>query len=171
MRNIYKSQQRKPILIAEIIQQNQQKFEYHIPAQKIKQILLNIFELVCEEVKKIPDLETKILSSLFTNKKTEQFIVAPILIKNSKALVAKGNSRVYPNSNLWLMQLYEGFSKQLEEPLNYLEQFKGQFQSFEQLLKLDVETMLDKNALETLQDLQEVKSDMSNWRKKEFQIQ
>ena len=42
-----------------------------------------MFEFLCDEIKKIPDLETKLLSSLFTNKKNESFIVTPILIKNT----------------------------------------------------------------------------------------
>lgn len=79
-------------------------------------MILNCFEKSLEEISKIPDIEPKILSSLYKALKNETYIKTPMKPREKPV----ENNRI-PDENAWIWELLEELRSKLErgcQPLN-----------------------------------------------------
>ncbi len=143
---------------------NKNEFNFLFKSDKIKADILSLIQKVIEDLKKIPDLEPKILERLHKAKKNDNFVLTPILSKEKpKTPNPKNIPKRYPDENLWLWELFENFKNDLDKPLNLLEKYRKEFSKHEKLLKIKPDEIIAEFEEEKGKDMNYVRKEIQKW--------
>jgi dynein heavy chain len=162
-----------PLLSLDLVQVvNKEEFNYLFRPDRIVADILELFEKVVEELKKIPDLEPKILESLHKAKKTETFVITPILPKEKPEVFDPTLvPRRYSDENKWLWDLYQEFAAILGRATSPLEDFRQAFKSYEAVLALKVEDVAGRvNTEDGGNEMETFKAELRRWRGEEQRL-
>lgn len=164
---------RQPVLSIDFIQvAGKEEFNFLFKPDKIKNDLLNLFEKAVDELKTIPDLEPKILEGLNKAKKTETFILTPILPKKEPEVPDPRNvPKRYADENKWVWDLRQELSADLERAVRPLDEFRKTFDKYKGVLGIRPEEFVRKiSSGENQANLEFIKGQILKWQKEEKRL-
>jgi dynein heavy chain len=163
----------QPVLSVDFIQvAGKEEFNYLFKPEKIKNDLLNLFEKAVDELKTIPDLEPKILEGLNKAKKTETFILTPILPKKEPEIPDPRNiPKRYADENKWVWDLREELKSDLERAVKPLGEFRKSFDKYKVVLGIRPEEFVREiSSGENQANLEFIKGQILKWQKEEKKL-
>jgi dynein heavy chain len=164
---------RQAVLSVDFIQvAGKEEFNYLFKPDKIKNDLLLLFEKAVEELKTIPDLEPKILEGLNKAKKTETFILTPILPKKAPEVPDPTNvPRRYADENKWVWDLREELRCHLEKAVKPLSEFRRSFDKYKGVLGIRPEEFVREiSSGENQANLEFIKGQILKWQREERRL-
>lgn len=124
---------------------NMNEFNYMTRPAKIVEEVLGLVSKGLEEMEKIPDLEPKILESLFKAKRSASHILTPQLPK-SEPTIPDPNERPkrYPDENKWVWDLYQDLKGILEKAVEPLKEYTTMFDRYKHLISINPDDYIAK---------------------------
>lgn len=162
-----------PVLSVDFIQvAGREEFNYLFKPEKIKLDLLQLFEKAVEELKTIPDLEPKILEGLNKAKKSETFILTPVLPKRAPEVPdPRGVPKRYADENKWVWDLREELRAHLERAVRPLTEFRRSFDKYRAVLGIRPEEFVSEIASgENQANLEFIKGQILKWQREERRL-
>ena len=172
--NEYAPEQLKlPILSVDFIQvAGKEDFNFLFKPEKIKNDLLALFEKAVEELKTIPDLEPKILEGLNKAKKTETYILTPVLPKaEPETPDPRAVPRRYPDENKWVWDLRAQLKGVLEFAVSPLSEYKRTFDKYKNILSIRPGKFVREiEEGENQGNLEFIRSQILKWQREELRL-
>lgn len=156
----FKSNAGRPLIKIDLVRTaNMNEFNYMTRPNKIVEEVLGLVSKGLSEMEKIPDLEPKILDTLFKAKRTESHILTPQLPKAEPTVPdLTERPKRYPDENKWVWDLYMDFKSIMEKAVEPLKEYTTMFDKYKDLISINPDSYIaeleNKESSKTAEGLQ-----------------
>ncbi|EGR28020.1 hypothetical protein IMG5_184900 [Ichthyophthirius multifiliis] len=145
--NIYRTEkQQKALFIIDIVKsQTEEEYLYAINPDTYIQNILNFFEKTLQNIKTIPDIESIIMTQLYTSLSSKTYLKT--IQKPKEKPFKYGQESKYKNFNqegTWIWNLLDNLKEKLEEGIQPLKLYLSKFEEFNEIMKLNTEEYINK---------------------------